>query len=263
MVLYPEIVLRVWGSMIDTHAHITNHTLYDSVNQYLFDAEKAGIKKIFNIATDAETLSRGLELKSRWPMIENIAATTPHDAKKEDLFFFSVEKALKANQLIAVGETGLDYHYYRDTQEEQKHCLHRYIQLAILYNKPLVIHCREAFSDLFKILDAYPDCKKVIIHCFTGNLEEAENCLSRGFFLSFSGIVTFKKSVELQKICAEIPMDQLLIETDSPYLAPQSKRGQVNRPAWIEEVYAFIAHLKGVSLDRLVSQIEKNVGTIF
>lgn len=236
---------------VDSHAHITSEELFPDVEGILQRAREAGVVRIVNIATDAKTLERGLALAEKYPdFVFNTAATTPHDVEKEDMFALVKEAAGK---LVAIGETGLDYHYEHSPRELQKKFLGKYIELAKETNLPVVIHCRDAFEDLFTF-----DIPSAVLHCFTGGLKEAEAALKRGWYISFSGIVTFKKSVELRAVLKEVPLEKILIETDAPYLAPQAKRGKVNEPSFIGEVAEVIAAVKNVSLREVCEMTTKN-----
>jgi len=255
-------------TLIDSHAHLSRSEFLPDIDALLLRAQQAGIETIINICTSIETLSEGLVLAERYPWVYNTASTTPHDVEKEgeSAFAFIAEQA-RMKRLVAIGETGLDYYYQHSVREIQKDFLRRYLHLALECQLPVVIHCREAFKDFFEIIDAeyVIDQKHApgVLHCFTGTIQEAEEILKRGWFLSLSGIVTFKKSSELQEVAKAVPLDQLLIETDSPYLAPQGKRGKVNEPAYLQETAAFIAHLKGVSLQELAEATKENTRRLF
>lgn len=248
---------------VDSHAHITADELYGDVDGIISRAIEAGVLKIVNICTDVVTFERGLEIKKRYPStIFNVVATTPHDVEKEGEANFSYfEKAILSKQVVAVGEVGLDYFYEHSKKDVQKEFLKRYFALALKADLPVVIHCRgdDAFSDLLK----FPENIKAVLHCFTGNLSQANACIERGWYISLSGIVTFKKSVDLQNVVANLPLSKLLVETDSPYLAPQSKRGQVNEPANVCEVAEKIAALKGVTLEEALFYLAKNATDFF
>lgn len=223
-------------------------------------AQKAGVTRIINISTTPEELEKGYQLPS-W--ISQVASTTPHDAEKygEAHFPYFKEQAL-SKKLVAVGETGLDYHYYKETKQSQQYWLRNYIELAHQAQLPLVIHCREAFEDLFRILDE-EKAPRGVLHCFTGTLEEAQEVIKRGWYLSLSGIVTFKKSEWLREVAKEIPLNQLLIETDSPYLAPQPFRSQRNEPAFIVETVKVLASLLGLSFEEVATATSKNSQSLF
>lgn len=243
----------------DSHAHLTYDPLFGDIENILKRAKNAKVDHIFNICTDLKTAERGLELSLLYSNIKNIGATTPHDVEKEgeEMFpFFS--KLAKEGKLVAVGETGLDYYYEHSDKALQKKYLIAYMHLALEAKLPLVIHCRDAFEDLFEIADAEYEGAPLLMHCFTGNREIAKKCLDRGWFLSYSGIVTFKKSTDLQDAAIYTPLDRMLIETDSPYLAPQSKRGKTNEPAFLVETAEKLSILKGVPLADLASMTTQN-----
>ena len=248
---------------VDSHAHLTSDALFPQVEDLLERAQSAGLSHIINICTDIPTLKRGLELNKKHPWLLNVASTTPHDVDSLGMSDFEqMEKAALEGNLVAIGETGLDYHYSHSKPENQKAFLIRYAKLAKTLNLPLVIHCREAFADLFTILDQ-EEQSRVLLHCFTGTLEEAKEVIKRGWMLSLSGIVTFKKSIELQEVTKWVPIENLLIETDAPYLSPQSKRGKTNEPSFLPETALFIANLKGLSIETLSQITSQNAMKFF
>lgn len=252
----------------DSHAHLTSHQLVDQADDLAKRAWDVGVRRIVNICTDRRTLEDGVALAQRHPWIFNAGATTPHDVAKEgeELLPVFAEHA-KKGLLVAVGETGLDYFYEHSDRQLQQHFLRRYLALALECKLPIIIHCRDAFEDLFQILDSdYVVGGKHapgVLHCFTGTLAEADEVLKRGWYLSLSGIVTFKKSEGLREVARHVPLDRLLIETDSPYLAPQSHRGKVNEPAYLPEVAAVIAKTKGVSLAEVAEATRRNASEFF
>jgi len=222
-------------NFVDTHAHMTDDSLWPNVDDYLEIAQKAGVRAIININTDVTTLQRGIELNKKYPFFYNAAATTPHDTEKwgeKDFFIF--EKAARNKDLIA-------------------------LELSL----PVIIHCRDAFHDLFKIADEEYIDHPLVLHCFTGTKEEIQECAKRGWFVSFSGIVTFKKSIELRETLHFLPLDRLLIETDAPYLAPQSHRGKLNHPAYIVETAEVIAKELSLSLEEVGMIASKNACCCF
>lgn len=248
--------------MIDSHAHLTSDTLYPDLKAILQRAALSGVTHIVNICTDPTTLERALALNEA--QLVHTASTTPHDVKEEgELFFPQVVKAAKEGRLAAIGETGLDYHYEYSPKELQKKYFIKYLHLALEMNLPVVIHCRDAFADFFEIIDSEYKSDKGVLHCFTGTLQEAKQVLDRGWMLSLSGIVTFKKSLELKEVAKLTPLNQLLIETDAPYLAPQTRRGKQNEPSFIGETAAHIAELKQVSLKQIVESTSANARHLF
>lgn len=250
--------------LIDTHAHLSSKQVIEQIVEVLERAQAANIGKIVNICTDVETLEKGLELSLRYPWVYNTAATTPHDVEKEgELFFPLVEAAAKEGKLVGIGETGLDYFYEHSPKSLQKIFLSRYFALAQRIRLPLVIHCRDAFADLFAQADVEYRGAPAILHCFTGTLEEAKGVLDRGWYLSLSGIVTYKKSEMLREVARFVPIDRILIETDAPYLAPQSMRGKQNEPAFMVETARILAAEKSVSFEDLTRITSENACKIF
>lgn len=255
-------------NLVDSHAHLTSDALSPVIDVILERAKSQGVTTIINICTDESTLNRGLTLAQKYPWVFTTAATTPHDVAQEgELVFPIVEKHARNGDLVAVGETGLDYFYMHSPKETQQHFLRKYLRLALECQLPVVIHCREAFDDFFKILDeeyvVQGKHAPGVLHCFTGTVSEAKEVLARGWYLSLSGIVTFKKSVELKEVARIVPLDQLLIETDSPFLAPQSRRGKTNEPAYLLETASAIAEIKGVPLDQVAQATSSNAYHLF
>lgn len=253
---------------IDSHAHLTNPELCDQADILLARAQAAQVKAVINICTDIASLDKGLELSKRYPWVYQTAATTPHDVEKEgEAVFGRIAREARQGSLVAVGETGLDYYYQHSDRTIQKNFLRRYLHLALECQLPVVIHCREAFADFFEILDAEYQVNQThapgVLHCFTGTMAEAEEVLKRGWMLSLSGIVTFKKSTALHDVAKRVPLNQLLIETDSPYLAPQSQRGKVNEPAFVVETARFIADLKQLPVEEVAKQTALNAIQLF
>lgn len=231
--------------MIDSHAHLSSPDMIADIDGVVARAKQAGVKRIVNICTDEPSLKEGLLFAKRYSEIVNTAATTPHDVEKEgESFFPLVKRAAEKGELVAIGETGLDYYYEHSNREVQQHYLKRYFNLAIEQNLPLVIHCRDAFDDLFNFADEYYHQKPAVLHCFTGNERDARGVVERGWFLSVSGIVTFNKSQALRDAIKTVPLENLLIETDAPFLAPQSHRGKKNEPSFLRETLQKVAEVK-------------------
>lgn len=250
--------------LVDSHAHLTHTAFEHNIDILLERARQAGIDTIVNICTEPGEVERGLALSQKYPWIYTAAATTPHDVEKEgEAAFPHMERYARSGALIAVGETGLDYHYYLDSKKTQQAFLRRYLRLAKECALPVIIHCREAFADLFEILDEEYQGLPGVLHCFTGTLEEAKQVIDRGWYLSLSGIVTFKKSHELQRAAQVVPLEQLLIETDAPYLAPVPHRGQTNEPSYLLDTARYIASLRGMTLEELAIATSRNAKRLF
>jgi TatD DNase family protein len=237
----------------DSHAHLSSAEVLPLIDAVVTRAKLAGVSRMLNICTDLETLQNGFKIEKQFAEIKNAGATTPHDVEKEGEEMFPIfADAARKKKLVAIGETGLDYYYKELNPDVQKRFLRKYLHLGLECELPVIFHCRDAFSDLFTVADAdYKKGAPAILHCFTGSVAEAEEVLKRGWHLSISGIVTFKKSEVLRDVAKIVPLNQLLIETDTPYLAPQTKRGRQNEPAFIPETARVIAAAKGISVEEV------------
>ena len=231
----------------DSHCH-----LYDTrgvaVDDVIAAARAAGVTTMINVGCDAATTERAIAMASSHDGIFATAGLHPHEAKD------GVETILPYvddPNIVAIGECGLDYFYDHSPRAEQREAFAAQIQLAHQHSLPLVIHTRDAWSETFDILDAEGVPERTIFHCFTGGPDEAGQCLSRGAYLSFSGIVTFKTATDLRKAARLCPIDRILAETDSPYLAPVPHRGQTNQPAYVTHVVQALSDIRGEPLEEL------------
>lgn len=234
---------------IDTHAHVS---CMENPVDVAMRAKAVGVEAIVNICTDIETLDKGLALKKACPFVYNVASTTPHDVDDHgEAEWERFAKAAREGQLVAVGETGLDFFYEHAPRKKQEELLAKYCALALETELPLVIHCRDAFKRFFEVMQAEYFGKSSampgILHCFTGTQAEAMQGIDEGWCISLSGILTFKNGASLRAVAKELPLEHLIIETDAPWLAPQSRRGQVNEPAFVIEVGAVLAAVKGLN----------------
>lgn len=245
--------------LIDSHAHLS--ALKGDLAKSLNRAVEAGVAAIVNIATTPQELDLGVTIDSTTPKIFHAAATTPHDVQEQGGDFELFRQHVK--ELVAIGETGLDYHYDYSPRELQQTYLRKYLKLAAENDLPVIFHCREAFADLFRIVEEENYKGKALLHCFTGTTEEALSCVERGWMVSFSGIVTFKKSEELRESAKAVPIEKLLIETDAPYLAPQSQRGSPNEPAFLIETARCLSELKRLSVEAFAETTSNNAAEFF
>ena len=248
--------------MIDSHAHLTSPQVLPDVDQVVERAKAGGVDVMINICTDEASLKEGLKLAKRHTGIYNTAATIPHDVEEDGQHFFPIVKQ-HVKELVAIGETGLDYFYEHSPKKKQLDFLSRYFELAVKVDLPIIFHCREAFEDLFAMADEQYKDRKAILHCFTGSIEEARRCLDRGWLISFSGIITFKKSEILRDVAKFVPLDRMLVETDAPYLAPQGMRGKQNEPAFMKETVEKIAELKGCTKQEVEKATSDNAVQFF
>jgi TatD DNase family protein len=245
----------------DSHCHLADDQLWPEAPQLIERARAASVTHLLSISTNRETLQRNLQLAPSYENLFLAGAIHPQEVHTElEEGFEAMVKALP--HLSAIGETGLDYLYATDeTRPIQHHYLERFCALALQHNLPLIIHCREAYADLATALAPYAArCRDIpgVIHCFTGTWEEASHWLDAGWMISFSGIVTFKKSDALREVAARMPLDRLLIETDSPYLAPQPYRGKRCEPAYVIETAATLAATRSTSPTALAEAAFQN-----
>jgi TatD DNase family protein len=216
------------------------------------------------VSVDLPDFPNVLKLAQEHPNVfASVGVHPDYEDTPEPTIEFLVETAQNNPKIVAIGETGLDY--YRmgdrsyDSMEWQRERFRIHIRAAITSKKPLIIHTRSASVDTIRILKE-EGAEKVggVMHCFTESHDVAKAAMDLGFFISFSGIVTFKSAKDLQETCKLVPMERLLIETDSPYLAPIPYRGKINEPAWVSKVGEFIANLKGVTVEQLANQTSNN-----
>lgn len=252
--------------IMDSHAHLNSEDFPMDVEGAIRRAKDCSIDKIINICTNFHELEKGLILENKYPnLIKNAASTTPHDAAHhEDVNFAAIEQAALDKKLIAIGETGFDDFIIPENKNFQKDYCIRYIDLGIRADLPVIFHVRgeEAFKDLYSLAKEFPSFKG-IIHCFTGTKKQAEEALALGWYLSISGVITFKKSTELQEVVKEIPLDRLLIETDSPWLSPQGFRGKPNEPSFIKMTAEMIALLQNQTFEQVCHQTYENGCNVF
>jgi TatD DNase family protein len=249
---------------IDTHCHLSGEALHFEIGSLVERAAQAGVTRLVNICTDTDSLKEGIAAASQFSGFYNAAATTPQDAIEEkDVFFTEVEQAAKEKKLVAIGETGLDYYYGEQTKERQHEYLIRYLHLALKMQLPAIFHCRAAFDDLYAIAQREFSNGRALMHCFTGSKEDARKAIDRGWLISFSGVLTFKKSDALREVAAYVPIEHIVVETDAPYLAPLPYRGKSNEPSYITETGKAIAAIKGISLEECARITTQNARTFF
>ncbi len=248
--------------MIDSHAHILS--LEDPVGA-ITRASEAGVGKIISIGTGIESSKGTVELTHKYNGIFASVGIHPHAASSySDSLMGEFEALLDEPKVVGIGETGLDYFYMNSSKEEQMISCEAHIDLATKYNLPFVIHIRGAdddLIDLFKIKDMNEN--PGVIHCFSSHYEIARKYLDLGFYISFSGILTFNKADDVRAAAKNIPLDRILYETDSPYLAPVPKRGKKNEPAYVQYIAGLLAEIKGLSVEELNDQVLDNITNLF
>jgi TatD DNase family protein len=249
---------------IDSHCHLDFPEFQSRLTEVLANMESAKVSNALCVSVDLPDFPKVLKLAQDHPhLFASVGVHPDYEDTPEPTLEFLVETAKKYPKIIAIGETGLDYYRMGDrsyeSMEWQRERFRTHIRAAIASKKPLIIHTRSASEDTIKILKE-EGAERIggVMHCFTESLEMAKAAMQMGFFISFSGIVTFKSAKDLQETCKQVPLERLLIETDSPYLAPIPYRGKINEPAWVAKVGEFIAHLKGIEVDLLASATSKN-----
>ncbi len=248
---------------IDTHTHIHGPEFDTDRDLALDRARSAGVEVCVAVGTDITDSQRAVELAGKHPDVFAAVGVHPHEAAKVTTADLDGLAGLAASdRVVAWGETGLDYYYEHSPKDVQRERFAEQITLAVRVDLPLIIHTRDAWDDTFRILDEHPHHGGVF-HCFTGEREHAEAAISRGFFVSFSGIITFNKAQALQTVATHVPLDRVLIETDCPFLAPVPNRGRRNEPAFVALVAQKLAELRGVPVEEIARRSRENARRCF
>lgn len=252
--------------LVDSHCHLDGldyQTLHHSVDDVLAKAAARDVNFFLAVAT---TLPGYTAMRELIGQRENVAFSCGvHPLNQDEEYDPETLRELAAHEeVVALGETGLDYFYTPETKERQQYSFRHHIRIGRELNKPVIVHTRDAREDTLSILreEKVTDCGGVL-HCFTEDRETAGKLLDMGFYISFSGIVTFRNAEQLRDAARYVPLDRLLVETDSPYLAPVPHRGKENQPAYVRDVAEYMAVLKGVSVDELAAATTENFATLF
>jgi len=255
---------------VDSHAHIDGSE-FDTDRQQVIDrAVAAGVTTILNVGTGdphSQDFERAIELSKQYEFIHTAIGTHPHDARHyDDLAEAKTKRLLTENEgMIAWGEIGLDFHYDNSPRDVQMDAFARQLRGATELDLPVIIHTREAETETIDILkrDYHEAKRRGVFHCFSGSMELAKAALDLGFYISFSGTVTFKKAEELREVARVVPTDRLLIETDCPFLAPIPYRGRRNEPAHVVEVARCLAQVLGLHLNEIAQTTSHNFSECF
>jgi len=251
--------------MIDSHCHLDHEPLFSDLSNVIKRSKDIGIKKLLTISTSFESFSRVKELINRDEMIYGTIGIHPHETSTNKITSKQIVENLNANsKIIGIGETGLDFYYNNSEKDKQIASFKEHIEASLKTNIPLIVHSRDAEIETFEILNEYKNTKlKILMHCFTGSKEFSKKLMSLNSYFSASGIITFKNSLDLQETFKSIPIDNLLIETDSPFLAPVPKRGKKNEPSFIDYTAAKLAEIKNISKENLIKKTSDNFNTLF
>ncbi|GEM79936.1 TatD family hydrolase [Vibrio superstes] len=251
---------------VDSHCHLDKlnyQDLHTGVADVIAKAEEANVKQLLSVGVTLDAFPKMMELITPFPQVHASAGVHPLDVESafdlEQLASFA-----RHEKVVAIGETGLDFHYKPETKNLQIERFEQQVELAVEVNKPLIIHTRQARAETLEILrDGGAEKCGGVIHCFTEDQAFAEAAMELGFYISVSGIVTFRQAIELKEVVKKLPLERLLIETDSPYLAPVPHRGKENQPAYVVEVASYIAQLKGISLGQVAEKTTQNFADLF
>ncbi|MGD1000169.1 MAG: TatD family hydrolase [Candidatus Brocadiia bacterium] len=252
--------------LADSHAHLDDGRFAPDLTAVLDRAREAGVQRIVTVGTGLASCEAAIALAQRNP--EFVCASVgihPHDAAGADEAALArLAELARSPGVVAIGETGLDYHYDRSPRDVQRAVFESQIRIALQLNLPVVIHCREAYADCLAVLKEHAgDGLRGVLHCFAGDRATAEALIGMGFFISFAGPLTFPSAGNLREIGRLAPMEQLLIETDCPYLAPQPVRGRRNEPAFVRYVAEALAALRGMTADEVAARTAANAIRLF
>ena len=251
--------------MIDSHCHLDREPIYSSLDKVLQRSKNVGIIKLLTICTSDENFKVVLDLVDKDSMIFGTYGIHPHEAdnfkiKKNDI----IQKLHAHSKIIGVGETGLDFYYNNSKEDLQIESFEKHIKASIETNLPLIVHSRNAENQTFELLNKYKNENlKILMHCFTGSAQFAEKLLDMNSYFSASGIITFKNSNNLQNTFKNIPNERLLIETDSPFLAPEPYRGKKNEPSFILSTLEKLSKLKNLTTKSLSDITTDNFNRLF
>ncbi|QIM62153.1 metal-dependent hydrolase [Pasteurellaceae bacterium Orientalotternb1] len=253
--------------IIDSHCHLDSldyDTRHKNVDEVLDNAKARGVQHFISICTTIGRFEKMQQLTAHRPEVSLSCGVHPLNVEEEPFDYDRLFEFVQDPRVVAVGETGLDYHYTPETKALQQSLFEQQIEMAKQVNKPLIVHTRSAREDTMHFLKKgnAEQCGGVL-HCFTEDWAMAKSALDIGFYISISGIITFRNAEELRDVVRKVPLDRLLVETDSPYLAPIPYRGKPNQPAYVREVCEYVATLKGVSLAEMAQITTQNVKNLF
>ena len=250
--------------MIDSHCHLDHEPLLSDLTNVLKRSKDVGIKKLLTISTSFESFSRVKEIVKKDEIIYGTIGIHPHETNNNEINSDQILKELKQNKkIIGIGETGLDFYYNNSDKDKQITSFKNHINAALELNFPLIVHSRNAEDETYEILKNSDKNLKILMHCFTGSLPFALKLMELNSFFSASGIITFKNSIELQNTFKELPIERLLIETDSPFLAPEPMRGKKNEPSFVRYTLKKLSELKNVEVEDLDKITTENFNRLF
>lgn len=247
--------------LIDTHAHLDMYEDWESV---ICDAKNNGVKKIIIPAVEIQYFQKILDIANCYDDVFCMMGIFPSEVKTwNDDILEKIKELSKNEKVVGIGEIGLDYYWDKSFVDEQKEVFIKQIKLANELGLPIAVHDREAHKDCFDILKEHNNGSDVVFHCFSGSPEFAKECIKEGWYIALGGVVTFKNAVKAKEVATEIPLEYLLLETDSPYLTPVPYRGKENKPTYVKYVAEEIAKLRGITVEEVVSITTRNAEKVF
>ena len=251
--------------MIDSHCHLDHEPLLSNLDSVIIRSKEVGIKKILTICTTLKSFEKIKDIVLKDEIIFGTYGIHPHEAKNDKIKSSLIIKEINnKNKIIGIGETGLDFYYNHSDKIDQVKSLEEHIKAAIELNIPLIIHSRNAEKETLEVFNHYKKEKlKILMHCFTGSKKFAEKLLELNAYFSASGIITFKNSKDLQETFKFIPLNKLLIETDSPFLSPEPNRGKKNEPSFVKYTAEKLAMIKNISNNDLIKITSSNFNSLF
>ena len=250
--------------LFDSHCHLDDERFDEDREEVFADLRAQGVMKLTCVASDLKTSESSLAFAKAHEGVYATCGIHPHEASAapED-YLSTLERMCREEPYVAIGEIGLDYYYDFSPRDVQKRVLNEQLDLAVSLNMPCIFHIRDAHGDMLELFKKRARLPEGIIHCFSGSTEVAREYLKMGFYISFAGPLTFKKSIHLQEACKAVPLDRLLIETDSPYLAPEPVRGRRNTPANVRYVCIKMAELHGTAPEEMARITYENALRIY
>ena len=251
--------------MIDSHCHLDHEQINSDLSNVIKRSKDVGIEKLLTISTSFESFKKIKDIITEDEIIFGTIGIHPHETNNNEISVDEIVKNFDENpKIIGIGETGLDFYYNNSDKEKQIKSFKKHIEASIKTNSPLIIHSRNAEDETFEILNQYHDKKlKILMHCFTGSKNFAERLLKLNAFFSASGIITFKNSLDLQETFKFLPLDKILIETDSPYLAPVPNRGKKNEPSFLSFTAQKLADIKDLTKQEIAKITTTNFNKLF
>lgn len=253
--------------VVDSHCHLADARLRDEADEIIERARLTGVETMISVGAidriDTDRLAVAIAERNRG--VYAVVGVHPHDAIAcDDVRIAALRELAISPKVVAIGETGLDFHYMRSPQEAQEVSLRRHLELTTALDKPVVLHCRKAEQRLATIVrEVGMPPRGGVIHCFTGDTASAQEFLSLGFYISFSGIVTFRNAQQVREAAVRVPADRLMVETDAPYLAPEPCRGQRNEPAYVMRTLEVLARIRDELPEALAKTTTENARRLF